>query len=81
MFILLTVKPCAINSSGTNSGLNIAGVTQGYLVLAGSRVTITSPLAGSTEKEQNVKEQLNIRTKILRLNALGLLRKAAYYKV
>lgn len=44
-FSFLTVNPCAINSSGTNSGRNKAGVIQGHLVLIGSSVTITSPLA------------------------------------
>ena len=42
---ILTVRPCAINSSGTNSGLNFAGVTQGKEVFCGNNVTITSPLA------------------------------------
>uniref|UniRef100_A0A8D8MU94 (northern house mosquito) hypothetical protein n=1 Tax=Culex pipiens TaxID=7175 RepID=A0A8D8MU94_CULPI len=41
----VSVNPCAINSSGTSSGRNTAGVTQGQRVLVGSSVTITSPLA------------------------------------
>lgn len=40
-----TVSPWAISSSGTNSGRNKAGVIHGHLVLIGSNVTITSPLA------------------------------------
>lgn len=40
-----TVNPCAISSSGTNSGLNKAGVIQGHRVFIGSSVTMTSPLA------------------------------------
>lgn len=40
--LIHTVKPCAINSSGTNSGRNKAGVIHGHLVLIGSNVTITS---------------------------------------
>lgn len=41
----LTVNPWAINSSGTNSGLNFAGVIHGKRVFTGSNVTIISPLA------------------------------------
>lgn len=40
-----TVKPCAISSSGTNSGRNWAGVIHGSFVLTGNKVTIMSPLA------------------------------------
>lgn len=43
--IVFTVNPSAINSSGTNSGRNIAGVIQGHFVLTGNKVTITSPFA------------------------------------
>jgi len=45
LLAMLTVRPWAISSSGTSSGRNMAGVIQGHLVLAGSRVTITSPFA------------------------------------
>uniref|UniRef100_A0A1B6LRH7 RFTS domain-containing protein n=1 Tax=Graphocephala atropunctata TaxID=36148 RepID=A0A1B6LRH7_9HEMI len=41
----VTVRPCAISSSGTNSGRNLAGVIQGKLVLTGRSVTMMSPLA------------------------------------
>ena len=41
----ITVNPCAINSSGTNSGRNTAGVIHGQLTFTGSNVTIMSPLA------------------------------------
>lgn len=41
----LTVNPCAINSSGTNSGRNTAGVIHGHFVLTGRSVTIISPFA------------------------------------
>ena len=37
----------AINSSGTSSGLNLAGVIQGSFSLTGRRVTITSPFSNS----------------------------------
>lgn len=43
--IKLTVNPWAISSSGTNSGLNKAGVIHGHRVFVGSNVTITSPFA------------------------------------
>lgn len=43
--LIHTVNPWAISSSGTSSGRNRAGVIQGHLVLIGSSVTITSPLA------------------------------------
>lgn len=42
---IITVNPCAINSSGTNSGRNTAGVIHGQLTFTGSNVTIMSPLA------------------------------------
>lgn len=42
---IITVNPCAINSSGTNSGRNTAGVIHGQLTFTGSSVTIMSPLA------------------------------------
>lgn len=41
----ITVNPWAINSSGTNSGRNRAGVIHGHRVFTGSKVTMTSPLA------------------------------------
>ncbi len=39
----LTVSSCAINSSGTNSALNSAGVIQGHFSFTGNKLTITSP--------------------------------------
>lgn len=54
----LTVSPCAINSSGTNSGLNTAGVTQGHLVFVGNRVTITSPLAAKANGQNLISEMI-----------------------
>lgn len=44
-----------MSSSGTNSGRNRAGVIHGHLVLIGSNVTITSPLANPsrTRPEDN----------------------------
>ena len=45
----LTVRTGAISSSGTSSGLNFAGVTQGNRSLTGNRVTITSPFAKKRE--------------------------------
>jgi len=38
-----------MSSSGTSSGLNLAGVTHGNLSLTGSNVTITSPLAENVQ--------------------------------
>lgn len=46
--MLLTVKPCAINSSGTSSGRNCAAVTHGHFVFTGRTVTIISPLPVNT---------------------------------
>lgn len=42
--IALTVSPCAISSSGTSSGRNLAGVIHGHFELIGNSVTIISPL-------------------------------------
>lgn len=39
------MSPCAISSSGTNSGRNVAGVIHGHFVFTGNKVTIMSPLA------------------------------------
>jgi hypothetical protein len=49
----VTVNPCAISSSGTNSGRNTAGVIHGQFEFVGSRVTITSPLAEIRKKLEN----------------------------
>lgn len=46
-----TVKPCAISSSGTNSGLNRAAVIQGKLAFTGKTVTRRSPFAVKIHKK------------------------------
>ena len=48
--VKLTVRTGAMSSSGTSSGLNLAGVTQGNRSLTGNSVTITSPFAGKNHK-------------------------------
>lgn len=46
----LTLSPSAINSSGTSSGRNSAGVIQGHFWLTGKTVTITSPFAATKQR-------------------------------
>ena len=52
----------AINSSGTSSGLNLAGVTQGKLSFTGKRVTITSPLSTKNQENALVTPEFNQRS-------------------
>lgn len=63
----LTVKPWAISSSGTNSGRNWAGVTQGKRVFTGNSVTIISPLAKNkttAQSRQNKRESWTYKTPV-----------------
>ena len=50
MLLVITVSIGAINSSGTSSGLNFAGVTQGKRSLTGNSVTITSPFTDKKKR-------------------------------
>ena len=43
-----------MSSSGTSSGLNLAGETQGSFVLTGSMVTMQSPLANCLPRVKRV---------------------------
>ena len=45
IFVFPTVNDGDISSSGTNSDLNFAGVTQGNFSLTGKRLTRTSPFS------------------------------------